>query len=57
MIRKLCLMVSLFMFSCITGCGDSAPTNVIEDADEQAIADYQAELEREQALLEADEGE
>ncbi|GAA4454790.1 hypothetical protein [Novipirellula rosea] len=57
MIRKICLMVSLFMLGCMTGCGDSGPTNVMENADEQAIADYEAELEREQAMLEADEEE
>ncbi|GAA5508589.1 hypothetical protein [Novipirellula caenicola] len=55
MIRKFYLILNLFLFGCVTGCGDSSPTNVIENANEQAIADYEAELEREQAMLEADE--
>ena len=57
MIRKCCLVLSLFMLGCITGCGSSGPTNVMENADEQAIADYKAAIAEEQAMTAADEEE
>ncbi|WP_372716176.1 hypothetical protein [Novipirellula sp.] len=55
MTRELCRVVSLFTWGCMTGCGETGPTNAMDNADEQAIADSKAELEREQAMLEADE--
>jgi hypothetical protein len=46
------ILSCLFAFAVITampGCGSDAPTNVAEDADAQAIADYEAMVAEESA--------
>ncbi|GAA5507807.1 hypothetical protein [Novipirellula caenicola] len=45
------LFAALFSFCVLPGCGDPAPTNVAEDADAAAIAEYEAAVAAESASM------
>ncbi|WP_372721088.1 hypothetical protein [Novipirellula sp.] len=45
------LCIALFSFCMLPGCGDSGPSNVAEDADAAAIAEYEAAVAAESASM------